>query len=272
MIQVAKIIGTGLATTGLIGAGVGIGVVFGALILGVSKDLSLGGQLFSYAILGFAFAEATGLFALMMEYIKGSTCRVLVLKATMRGIAKVKFMYYLIQKFLNIGLGLFAYTCPRPNNFCVLNLESCLDCSSVWVEIANYFSNLNVETITNCSSVIVNGLCYVAQNTAIALGSKSIITVKLLEEAILNPSNNLLSGVDPRAVLSCLYNSMLSSVTAGFSSAIHPTYLHGVIKTGAAVVCSISSNEVDYIRLIPLLQSIPQHTADLLGYTLLSLR
>ena len=34
MIQVAKIIGTGLATTGLIGAGVGIGVVFGALILG----------------------------------------------------------------------------------------------------------------------------------------------------------------------------------------------------------------------------------------------
>lgn len=29
MIQAAKIIGTGLATTGLIGAGVGIGVVFG---------------------------------------------------------------------------------------------------------------------------------------------------------------------------------------------------------------------------------------------------
>jgi len=36
MIQAAKIIGTGLATTGLIGAGVGIGVVFGALILGVA--------------------------------------------------------------------------------------------------------------------------------------------------------------------------------------------------------------------------------------------
>ena len=35
VIQVAKILGTGLATTGLIGAGVGIGVVFGALILGV---------------------------------------------------------------------------------------------------------------------------------------------------------------------------------------------------------------------------------------------
>jgi F-type H+-transporting ATPase subunit c len=69
VIQAAKIIGTGLATTGLIGAGVGIGVVFGALILGVSRNPSLRGQLFSYAILGFAFAEATGLFALMMAFL-----------------------------------------------------------------------------------------------------------------------------------------------------------------------------------------------------------
>ena len=68
MIQASKIIGTGLATTGLIGAGVGIGVVFGALILGVARNPSLRGQLFSYAILGFAFAEATGLFALMMAF------------------------------------------------------------------------------------------------------------------------------------------------------------------------------------------------------------
>ena len=34
MIQVANNIRTGLATTGLIGAGIGIGVVFGALTLG----------------------------------------------------------------------------------------------------------------------------------------------------------------------------------------------------------------------------------------------
>ena len=61
LIQAAKIIGTGMATTGLIGAGVGIGVVFGALILGVARNPSLRGQLFGYAILGFAFAEATGL-------------------------------------------------------------------------------------------------------------------------------------------------------------------------------------------------------------------
>ena len=70
MVQAAKIIGTGLATTGLIGAGVGIGVVFGALILGVARNPSLRGQLFSYAILGFAFSEATGLFiTLMMAFL-----------------------------------------------------------------------------------------------------------------------------------------------------------------------------------------------------------
>lgn len=69
MIQVAKILGTGLATTGLIGAGVGIGIVFGALILGVARNPTLRGQLFSYAILGFAFSEATGLFALMMAFL-----------------------------------------------------------------------------------------------------------------------------------------------------------------------------------------------------------
>jgi len=55
MIQVAKIIGTGLATTGLIGAGVGIGVVFGALILGVARNPSLRGQLFFLCYTGFCF-------------------------------------------------------------------------------------------------------------------------------------------------------------------------------------------------------------------------
>ena len=64
-----KILGAGLATTGLIGAGIGIGVVFGALIVGVARNPSLRSQLFPYAILGFAFSEATGLFALMMAFL-----------------------------------------------------------------------------------------------------------------------------------------------------------------------------------------------------------
>jgi len=47
----------------------GIGVVFGALILGVARNPSLKNQLFSYSILGFAFSEATALFALMMSLL-----------------------------------------------------------------------------------------------------------------------------------------------------------------------------------------------------------
>jgi len=64
-----KNVGMGLATIGLAGAGVGIGNVFGSLITGVARNPSLRGQLFSYAILGFAFAEATGLFALMVAFL-----------------------------------------------------------------------------------------------------------------------------------------------------------------------------------------------------------
>jgi F-type H+-transporting ATPase subunit c len=67
MIQVAKIIETGLATTGLIG--VGIGVVFNALMLDVARNLFLKDQLFTYAILEFAFSEVTGLFALIMTFL-----------------------------------------------------------------------------------------------------------------------------------------------------------------------------------------------------------
>jgi len=47
-------------------AGIGIGLVFAALLQGVARNPSLRGQLFSYAILGFAFVEAIGLFDLMV--------------------------------------------------------------------------------------------------------------------------------------------------------------------------------------------------------------
>ena len=66
MLQAAKIIGTGLATTGLIGAGAGIGVVFGSLITDTSRNPQMKGQFMQYALLGFALCEATGLFALMV--------------------------------------------------------------------------------------------------------------------------------------------------------------------------------------------------------------
>ena len=69
IIQASKNIGGGIAAAGLIGAGAGIGSVFAGLITGTSRNPALRGQLFGYAILGFALSEATGLFALMVAFL-----------------------------------------------------------------------------------------------------------------------------------------------------------------------------------------------------------
>ncbi|KAI5921980.1 hypothetical protein F4810DRAFT_310156 [Camillea tinctor] len=66
MVEVSKNLGMGSAAIGLTGAGIGIGLVFAALLNGVARNPALRGQLFSYAILGFAFVEAIGLFDLMI--------------------------------------------------------------------------------------------------------------------------------------------------------------------------------------------------------------
>ena len=60
MLAAAKYIGAGLATIGLAGAGVGIGLVFSGLITATARNPGLRPQLFAYAILGFALSEATG--------------------------------------------------------------------------------------------------------------------------------------------------------------------------------------------------------------------
>ncbi|XP_018320931.1 ATP synthase lipid-binding protein, mitochondrial-like [Agrilus planipennis] len=65
----AKFIGAGAATVGVAGSGIGIGLVYGSLIIGYSRNPSLKQQLFSYAILGFALSEAMGLFCLMMAFL-----------------------------------------------------------------------------------------------------------------------------------------------------------------------------------------------------------
>lgn len=69
MVQASKFIGAGLATVGLAGAGVGIGTIFGALVIGTSRNPSLSQELFRSAIVGFALTEATALFALMMAFL-----------------------------------------------------------------------------------------------------------------------------------------------------------------------------------------------------------
>lgn len=65
----AKFVGASLATIGVGGSGLGIGTVFGALIIGYARNPTLKQQIFSYAILGFALSEAMGLFSLMMAFL-----------------------------------------------------------------------------------------------------------------------------------------------------------------------------------------------------------
>jgi len=65
----ARYIGAGLATIGLVGAGTGVGIVFGSLVSGVSRNPSIENALFRLSILGFALTEAVGLLALMMAFL-----------------------------------------------------------------------------------------------------------------------------------------------------------------------------------------------------------
>jgi F-type H+-transporting ATPase subunit c len=69
LLQAAKQIGAGLSTFGLAGAGVGIGVIFGSLIIGTSRNPFLKDELFRSAMLGFALTEAIALFALMFAFL-----------------------------------------------------------------------------------------------------------------------------------------------------------------------------------------------------------
>lgn len=65
----SKIIGAGLATIGIGGAGTGVGHVFGSLMLACSRNPGMEVKLFRYVLIGFALTEAVGLLALMMAFL-----------------------------------------------------------------------------------------------------------------------------------------------------------------------------------------------------------
>ena len=69
MLMLGKMIGTGLSTISLGLASVGIGLIFAAYLGGVSRNPNLQAQLFGITILGFALAEAMGLFSLMVGFL-----------------------------------------------------------------------------------------------------------------------------------------------------------------------------------------------------------
>jgi len=65
----AKMIGAGLACIALVGAGVGIGSIFSSLVSSIARNPASQAQITTPALLGFALAEATGLFGLIIAFM-----------------------------------------------------------------------------------------------------------------------------------------------------------------------------------------------------------
>ena len=68
-VESAKLIGAGLATIGVAGAGVGIGTIFGAYVDGIFRNPTAAPKAFGNVLLGFALVEAVALYALVMYFL-----------------------------------------------------------------------------------------------------------------------------------------------------------------------------------------------------------
>ena len=64
-----KLVGAGLAMTGAIGAGAGIGIVVGGAVQGIARNPDAAGAIQANMILGIAFAEAVAIYALVVALI-----------------------------------------------------------------------------------------------------------------------------------------------------------------------------------------------------------
>jgi F-type H+-transporting ATPase subunit c len=67
--EALKFIGAGLTTLGMLGAALGVGKVFGAMLDGVARNPSAEPKMAKYAFIGAALAEAMGLFAFVIAMI-----------------------------------------------------------------------------------------------------------------------------------------------------------------------------------------------------------
>ena len=68
-VTAAKYIGAGLAMTGLIGAGAGLGILFGNYLQAAIRNPAAAQGQFGTLILGMALTETMGLFAFLMGLI-----------------------------------------------------------------------------------------------------------------------------------------------------------------------------------------------------------
>lgn len=65
-VEAAKAIGAGLATLGMIGAGIGVGNIFGNFLAGALRNPSAAGSQIGNLFIGAALAEALGIFAFVL--------------------------------------------------------------------------------------------------------------------------------------------------------------------------------------------------------------
>ncbi len=67
--EAAKYIGAGIATIGMGGAGVGVGIIFGNYLSGALRNPAAAASQFSNLIFGFAVTEALGIFSLLVALL-----------------------------------------------------------------------------------------------------------------------------------------------------------------------------------------------------------
>jgi ATP synthase F0 subunit c len=64
-----KLIGAGLATMGMIGAGLGIGVLVNGAVTAMGRNPDAAGNIQTNMVLGIAFAEAVAIYALVVALL-----------------------------------------------------------------------------------------------------------------------------------------------------------------------------------------------------------
>ena len=68
-VAMAKYIGAGLATMGVIGAGIGLGLLFGNYLSGAMRNPSAAPSQQPMLFLGLALTESMGIFALVLAFV-----------------------------------------------------------------------------------------------------------------------------------------------------------------------------------------------------------
>jgi F-type H+-transporting ATPase subunit c len=64
-----KLIAAGLSTFGMIGAGIGVGMIFAAYFQGIARNPAAEPKLQKFLLVGAGFAEALGIFSLLIGLI-----------------------------------------------------------------------------------------------------------------------------------------------------------------------------------------------------------